>query len=117
MFCRSCGKKIPDRSENCPVCGASQSITEREYRAGSKRRASTALTRFRELPAFRRAVLILEGLGVLSGLGGILFAVLYPDPAFTTGLRTILCLLAITMLLGFGIALCITFSHGTDEEV
>ena len=117
MFCRSCGKKIPDRSGNCPVCGASQSITEREYRTASKSLPGSAVTHFRELPAFRQAALILETLGVLSGLGGILFAELHPDASFSVGLRAVTCLLGIAMLLGFGIALCVTLSKSSDREV
>ena len=117
MFCRSCGQKIPDKSERCPVCGTVQSITEREYRTGSKSRAGAAVTHFRELSVYRQAALILETLGALSGLGGILFAELHPDAAFTVGLRAVVCLLGIAMLLGFGIALCVTLSKRSDREV
>ena len=117
MFCRSCGKKIPNGSELCPHCGTSQSITELEYRTGSKSRAGAAVMRFREMPVFRQAILILESLGMLSGLAGILFAVLYPDPAFTIVLRAILGLLGCAVMNGFGVALCVSLSGSTDREV
>ncbi len=108
MFCRSCGKKIPDHSEKCPICGASQSITEREYRTGSRSRAGAFLVWFRKEPAARQAAMILEWIGILLGLGGILFAAFYPDAALTVGDRAVLAVVSGAVMLGFGITFCVS---------
>lgn len=117
MFCRNCGKRIPDGSAFCPVCRTSQSITEREYRAAVKNSAGAAVKRFREQSDLRKAVLVLEVIGVLTGLGGILFAFLCQDPMLTIGIRAMLCLLGAAISLGFGIALCVTLIRSERQEV
>lgn len=117
MFCRSCGNKIPDSSEICPKCGTPQSITELEYRTGARSPAGAVVLRFRNEPLTRRSALVLELLGMLLGLGGILFAVLYPDVMLSVGDRALLCILGGAGLLGFGIALCMTLEKCGKPEV
>ena len=117
MFCRSCGKEIPDHSKICPKCGTPQSITELEYRTGARSPVGAAVLRFRKQPAVRQGALVLELLGILLGFGGVLFAVLYPDVSLTIGDRALLCILGGTALLGFGIALCTTLEKCGKPEV
>ena len=117
MFCRNCGKKIPDESENCPICGCPQSITEIEYRTGARSRAGAAVLRFQEEPYERQAAIALELLGLLLGTGGILFAALYPGSDLTIGIRAVLVMLGGAILLGFGIALCSTLAKCRKPEV
>ena len=117
MVCLNCGKEIPDHTEICPKCSTSQSITELEYRTGAKSHAGAAVLRFREEPATRQGAMILELLGILLGFGGILFAVLYPDAALIVGHRALLCVLSSAIMLGFGVALCVTLSKCHKAEV
>ena len=110
MFCKNCGKEIPDLSVKCPVCGASQTITEREYRTGAKSPLGALLLQFRKQPVLRQWRIALEILGMLLGLGGIVFALAFPGEALPIGHRAVLVLGGGSILLGFGIALCITLT-------
>lgn len=117
MFCRNCGKKIPDHSEACPLCGTVQAITERQYRTAAGSRAGAALLRIQDGPAVRKTALVLEILGILLGTGGILFALLYNGADLSVGERAILVLLGGALALGFGIALCATAAKFLKQEV
>ena len=117
MFCRNCGKEIPDHSEICPICGGSQTITELEYRTGAKSPAGALFKRYREEPVTRQGAILLEILGILLGFGAVIFAIVYPDVALTIGARALLVLLGGSLALGFGIALCVTLSKCRKPEV
>ena len=117
MFCRSCGKNIPEGSDKCPVCGAVQTITELEYQTGAKSRAGAAVQRFREEPAARQIMLLLEIIGILLGISAVLFALLFPGVQLGFGHRTLLVLLGGTASLGFGILLCRTLLSCGGSEV
>lgn len=115
MFCRSCGKEIPDGSVKCPACGVSQSITEIEYQTGAKSPLGAALLRFREQPALMQAKLVLEGVGILIGVAAVIFSLIFPGEAFTFGTRTVVVLLGLFGALGFGLLLCHTLDDAGTE--
>lgn len=110
MFCKNCGKQIPDLSAKCPVCGASQTITEREYRTGARSPLGALWLQYRRQPVLRKWRIALELLGMLLGLGGVLFALLYPYDTLSVGHRAMLVLGGGTILISFGITLCITLT-------
>ena len=114
MFCRSCGKEIPDGSAKCPACGVSQTITEREYQTGARSPMGAAFRRFQREPAVRRVKLVLEGIGLLAGIGADAFALLVPGELMQ---RAILVLLGTCAALGFGILLCHTLEQRSGSEV
>ena len=116
MFCRSCGKEIPDGSVKCPACGISQTITEIEYQTGAKSPLGAALRRFREQSALMQAKLVLEGFGVLIGVAAVIFSLIYPGDAFTFSARAVIVLLGLFGALGFGLLLCHTLDD-TGTEV
>lgn len=117
MFCRSCGKEIPDDSVKCPACGIVQTITEIEYQTGAKSPLGAAFRRFREKPAVIRAKLILEGIGILVGVAAEVFAMVCPGDAFTFGARAVVVLLGLFGILGFGLLICNTLEHSGRTEV
>ncbi len=117
MFCKNCGKEIPDQSPKCPACGASQTITELEYRTGSKTHAGAAMRKFLDHSRAWQALLILEGLKAVLGFAAILFALLSPDETFLIGHRAILALLGGTILLNAGASFCRQLLRGQKPEV
>lgn len=117
MFCRNCGKEIPDQSETCPACGTAQTITELEYRTGARSPLGAVIKHFRNEPVTRQCALVLEVLGMLLGLGGVIFAIVFPGDAFPVGHRAMLVLGGGALLLGFGIALCHTLGKCRKPEV
>ena len=117
MFCRNCGKEIPELSEKCPICGTAQTITELEYRTGAKSPLGAAVRWFRKEPITRQWTLLLETLGILLGLGGVIFAFAYPGETLPIGERAMLVLAGGGLLLGFAIALCRTLGKCRKPEV
>lgn len=46
MFCKSCGKELPDGTKFCPDCGTSQNVTAESSDVSKRSRAVAALLAF-----------------------------------------------------------------------
>ncbi len=115
MFCKNCGKQIPDHSELCPLCGSAQSITELEYRTGARTPAGALLKSFRREPATRQAAIILEILGILWGVVWMVFAIIAGGEDFSFA-RALLLMGGGGLSLGFGLALTCSLAKCRKEE-